>query len=225
MLAHELRQPLFTISMANENLRVMLEGSEPDQNRMRQAVLRIAEQVDRAQAIINRTLSAPSEQIVQRESTDVIDAIRSSVGLVAELPEACDVEFISQLPEERMLVGLSRIETEQVFVNLLRNAVDSIADRYRGGWRGPGRVSVTLQASGGDLRCVVADNGAGIATATLKTVFEPFVTTKASGGTGLGLHICRQIVSKAGGSIELKSGRIDGALAVLRLPRVAYGRA
>jgi two-component system C4-dicarboxylate transport sensor histidine kinase DctB/two-component system sensor histidine kinase TtrS len=225
VLAHELRQPLFTISMANENMRLMLECAERDEEGMRQAVLRIAEQVERAQAIIEQTLSSTKAQHPPRDSADIVDVARRSADLIADLPQADDVEFLWQLPEERMLVGVSRVELEQLFVNLLRNAVESIADRRRSGWHGSGRVIITVQAIGGEVRCVLLDNGAGVLPSTLKAVFDPFFTTKGSGGAGLGLHICRQIVSDAGGTIQLRPGRMEGAQVELRLSRVAYGTA
>jgi two-component system C4-dicarboxylate transport sensor histidine kinase DctB/two-component system sensor histidine kinase TtrS len=225
VLAHELRQPLFTISMANENMRLMLGSAERDEERMRQTVLRIAEQVQRAQAIIEQTLSSTKAQHAPRDSADIVDVARRSADLIADLPQADDVEFLWQLPEERMLVGVSRVELEQLFVNLLRNAVESIADRRRSGWHGSGRVTIAVQAIGGDVRCVLLDNGAGVLPSTLKAVFDPFFTTKGSGGAGLGLHICRQIVSDAGGTIQLRPGRMEGAQVELRLSRVAYGTA
>ena len=51
----------------------------------------------------------------------------------------------------------------------------------------------------------VADNGRGIAAATMKQIFEPFFTTKGTVGTGLGLWVCKQLVDKSGGSIRVRS--------------------
>lgn len=222
-LAHELRQPLSTISLGSENLRLMLEGDRLDPERMRQSVCRIAEQVERAQSIIEHTLSSYSGRTDPAETADMIGAAQRAAGLLEALPAAREVQFVWQLPEGRLLVGVSRIELEQVFVNLLRNAVESIGDRRaQQGWDGQGRVTVTIQQCGGSVRCIVADNGAGLAPASAELLFQPFFTTKASGGTGLGLYICGQIVDKAAGTIRLQPGSLDGAQVEIRMPLVCY---
>jgi signal transduction histidine kinase len=69
MLAHELRQPLFTISMASENLRLLLDRPDTDRQRMRQVASRIAEQVERAQAIIDTTLSTAASRMIPSTSS------------------------------------------------------------------------------------------------------------------------------------------------------------
>ncbi len=221
-LAHELRQPLSTISLGSENLRLMLENDRLDPERMRRSVSRIAQQVEWAQSIIEQTLSSFSGRTDPRETADMIGAAQHAASLLEGLPGARGVEFVWQLPEGRLLVGVSRIELEQVFVNLLRNAVESIADRRQQGWGGKGRVAVTIQQCGGRVHCIVADNGMGLAPAAAELLFQPFFTTKARGGTGLGLYICGQTIGKARGTIRLQPGSLEGAQVEIRLPLIRY---
>jgi two-component system sensor kinase FixL len=221
ILAHELRQPLFTIDMANENVRLMIEDPEADRDRIRQSLARIAEQVQRAQAIIKQTLASVSGPPEEQERADLGEAARTAAELTQLLPYGEEVDLECEPPHEPMLVGVGRLELEQVFINLLRNAIESIADRRRSGWLGRGKVSIAMRHCGGDVRCVIVDNGAGVSQASSKAVFRPFYTTKAAHGTGLGLHICRHIVSKAGGVIHLHARRVEGAQVEFRLPRVS----
>lgn len=216
-IAHELRQPLFTISMASENLRLMLETDAGDRDRMQQSVRRIAEQVQRAQTIIDQTLAYATGVDTAPDIADIGEAAANAIGFLAGMLERSDVEVKADWSIDTAFVGVSRIEMEQVFVNLLRNAVESIEDRRRAGWRGAGKIVLTIEKVGANVRCIITDNGAGLTPQTSEAAFEPFFTTKARNGTGLGLHICRQILAKAGGVIRLVPGPVEGARVEVRL--------
>jgi two-component system C4-dicarboxylate transport sensor histidine kinase DctB/two-component system sensor histidine kinase TtrS len=219
MLAHELRQPLFTISMASENLRLLLDRPDTDRQRMRQVASRIAEQVERAQAIIDTTLSTAAGRTEPHDPVDMFEAAASALQIVQSLPSGRDVAFTLQNPGRGLLVGTTRIELEQVFVNLLRNGVESIAQRREAGWSGQGEIDLIVAEQGGEACCVIEDNGAGISAVAAKALFKPFATTKAK-GNGLGLLICRNIVARCGGALKLVPRGSQGARAEVRLPLV-----
>ncbi len=108
----------------------------------------------------------------------------------------------------------------QVFLNLLKNGVDAIE-----GQNGTITVSARMEsgeAEGGVLEVRVRDTGAGISEEVRERIFEPFFTTKEAGqGTGLGLAMCRRIVTEHGGSIELVAAEGPGERgtdAIVRLP-------
>jgi two-component system NtrC family sensor kinase len=89
-------------------------------------------------------------------------------------------------------------------VNLVQNAIHAVAPG------GGGTVAVRGEPGAGGVTSTirVIDDGPGVAPADRARVFDPFFTTKAAGvGTGLGLAVCKHLVSRAGGTIEL----VDGA--------------
>jgi signal transduction histidine kinase len=102
-------------------------------------------------------------------------------------------------------------ELEQVFVNLLINARDASPDGAL--------LTVTACAEPGCHRIEIADRGKGLTEEEARRAFEPFFTTRRSGGTGLGLTIAREIVERHGGSIRLDPREGGGAVATVRLPR------
>lgn len=111
----------------------------------------------------------------------------------------------------------------QVFVNLLVNAADAI----EAGGSGHDQIEVRTEArAGGRLAVTVADTGAGMDEAIRSQLFEPFFTSKPPGrGTGLGLSVCRDIVSKLGGRIDVESEPDRGTTFTVLLPIAQRGEA
>jgi signal transduction histidine kinase len=83
---------------------------------------------------------------------------------------------------------------------------------------GRGEIAVVAHSEGEFDVIALRDDGPGVDPEAKELVFEPLYTTKAK-GTGLGLPICRQIVERHGGSIELAEPRAPGARMVVHLPR------
>ena len=99
----------------------------------------------------------------------------------------------------------------QIVINLLSNAFDAIGSE--------GRVAVSARVRNGMVHIAVADTGAGITPDDLRSIFEPFYTTKGRGkGTGLGLAICRELSRALGGSIEVESVPGEGSTFTVQLP-------
>jgi two-component system NtrC family sensor kinase len=109
-------------------------------------------------------------------------------------------------------------ELQQVFLNLLLNAVDAVEP---GGW-----VRVGAEASGGQARVWVADNGCGMTEEERAQAFDAFYTTKPVGeGSGLGLFIAYSIVANHGGRLEVVSRKGEGSTFTVVLPQAAPGGA
>jgi two-component system C4-dicarboxylate transport sensor histidine kinase DctB/two-component system sensor histidine kinase TtrS len=217
-LAHELRQPLFSIAVANENLRLLLGQANIAQPQLTSAIARIAEQVGRAQTIIDRTLAYASGHGAGAVQADIGVAASNAVQFLKPLFDAADIEIDDRLARTHATIALCQVETEQVFVNILRNAAESIEVRRENGWKGTGRIAIRVSVVGGTVCCAVTDNGAGLSGETARSVFDPFFTTKPRTGTGLGLHICRQILGKVGGVVTLVPSQDDGARVEIELP-------
>ncbi|MCC6811060.1 MAG: response regulator [Deltaproteobacteria bacterium] len=118
--------------------------------------------------------------------------------------------------EETPLVRGIEGKLAQVFLNLLLNAAQAIGE----GAVDKNEIRVSVRATAADrVSIFVKDSGHGVPTAILPRIFEPFFTTKQkSGATGLGLAICRDIVTKLGGTIEVQSTPHKGTSFILDLP-------
>lgn len=109
-------------------------------------------------------------------------------------------------------------EISQVFVNILRNCVEATAQIENP------RIAISLDKVDSKAVVKISDNGPGIAKDQLSKIFEPFYSTKDPGkGTGLGLYICRSIIKKYNGDIEVRSNDGSGSAFIISLPaRIDY---
>ena len=102
---------------------------------------------------------------------------------------------------------IDKIQIQQVLLNLMRNAVEAMADSERR------ELSITTRRAGERVEIGVADTGPGLPQTVRERLFQPFVTTK-SDGMGVGLSVCRAIVEAHGG--ELHGGDAAGGGTVFR---------
>jgi two-component system, cell cycle sensor histidine kinase and response regulator CckA len=112
-------------------------------------------------------------------------------------------------------IWASEGKLSQVFLNLLINAAQAIEE---GNARG-NRIEICTWAEDDQVFATVEDTGKGISEAHIQQIFEPFFTTKPAGvGSGLGLPICRNIISELGGDIQVASEPGKGTCFTVRLP-------
>ena len=196
------------------------------QNDLRQTATRVRERVRHIEDII-RTQASFTNGTVERKVIHLPRAIGDVVKLVEESLEHRSVTVAidcSRAPTE-ILVQESRFL--QMLVNLVKNAMEAIAERLTrlgdpgGDWRPTVRLEAYRTARG--LVIDVIDNGIGIESARLRSVFNAGYTTKRD-GTGLGLHSAANFVIGSGGSIQPLSDGIGHGTTMrvtLRLPELA----
>jgi signal transduction histidine kinase len=219
-VGHEINNPLAYIL---SNLRYIqdelqqLEASPSPEARQEllEAISEAREGADRVRLIVRdlKTLSRPDD--VSLGPVDLVTVLRSAARMAAHeiRGRARLVEELGEVPP----VHGNALRLGQVFLNLLLNAAHAIT---------PGRAEeneIRVVARPGDAGLVIVevrDTGCGIPPENLQRIFEPFFTTKPEGvGTGLGLAVCRSILSSLGGSIHVESqpGRGTTFLITLRL--------
>jgi two-component system sensor kinase FixL len=201
-LAHEINQPLTAINNYLKGCQRLLHEVEgPSAATLRDAVGKAADQALRAGQIIRRlrefVARGDSERRVENLSKLVEDA--STLALIGAKEAGIAVSFRLDPRADKVLAD--RIQVQQVLVNLIRNAIDVLAET-------PGRrelaIGTTANEQDGMAEVSVADSGGGLAPEVSAHLFQPFVTTKQK-GMGLGLSICRTIVEAHGGRIWVEA--------------------
>ncbi len=196
-IAHEINNPLNSVT----NLLYLIGNSSSLEESKRYGEIAAAE-LARVSEIVVQTLRfyrEPSKPSV----VDISEIVDSALMLYKARLTSAEIVVERDFRECSPLVARAG-ELRQVILNLIGNAIDAIG---RGG-RLKIRVTNTHEHRNGSrpgIRLTIADTGSGIHPEIRKTLFEPFVSTKSDTGTGLGLWVSSEIVSKHGGTIQVKS--------------------
>ena len=210
-MAHEINQPLTTQRMQLETLRLLLDHGRHDE--ARRALEPLEQMLTRMAALTSHLKTfARNSPVGLRERLDLATVVDQALHLLEARIRSEEVEVALYLARPAWVRG-DAIRLEQVLINLLRNALDAMADkRYK-------RLEIRIEPDGELWRLSVLDSGGGIAEADLAKVFDPFFTTKPVGeGLGLGLAISYGIVHEAGGQLQAEN-LPGGARLSLTLPR------
>jgi len=217
-IAHELRQPLNTISLAVQNLEFILDAPEIDSDAASKKVKRVLAQIDRASEVIDRMRRFGRKSIGENEPLVLRDAVSNVEALMRHVLLSGGVLLEVDVPPE-IEVFADQLQLEQVLGNLIQNAVDAIAGigTARGNEKGAIRVAAAPSPEEkGTITLRVEDNGSGFDPDIIERVLKPFFTTKPmDSGTGLGLAICDAIVREFGGRIEVGNHASGGYVEIL----------
>ncbi len=217
-LAHEIRQPLQSMSLSAELAELALrqgdtEGADGHLEDIVKQTQRASDLVENLRRFARGTAEGGTQTAIP-----LGEVVESSLQLARGNLHKAMIDVDVALGDPAPTVVGNAILLEQVLFNLLLNARDALATRSNGG---PRRIRIAaLPEAEGSVRLTVADTGGGIAPEVIKRVFEPFVTTKGPDkGAGLGLSICYGLVKGMGGTIEAHNDA-EGAVFTITLPGI-----
>jgi two-component system sensor kinase FixL len=220
-LAHELNQPLTAIASYCEGVADLLGGDADSQQLgiAREALKEVASEAIRAGEIVRRMRDFISHGHTEfrLESLPKLVTEANALALVGSREHGIDVQV--NLDPNADAVFVDRVQIQQVLFNLIRNAIEAMADS-------PARA-LTIASNAqpkGFVTIQVEDTGAGISHAVAPQLFRAFVTSKKA-GMGIGLSICRTIVEAHGGRIWCEPAADGGAIFLFTLPATGTGDA
>lgn len=204
-LAHELNQPLTAITNYVEAARDMLRGQPNRDSVLDEALDEAANQSLRAGQIVRRLRDFIARGDVEKTSNSLKKLVTEANALAFAGTGATEVDVSISLDPTADAILVDRIQIQQVIMNLVRNALEAIAQSPIK------RLEIrSAPISASLIEVIVSDSGPGLSEDVTPTLFEPFRTTKES-GMGLGLSICRTIVEGQGGRIWVESSRFGGS--------------
>jgi len=209
-VAHELNNPLTVLSAQAQLL------NETQDPALRARATKIRQAAERCVRIVRNFLASARQRAPERSPTLLGDVVRGALELLAYELRVDGVEVTVDVAPDLPVLWVDPHQLHQVLVNLVANAHHALRRHSP-----PRRVAVVVRhdAQRRRVRLEIADTGPGIPADVRATIFEPFFTTKPVGeGTGLGLSLCRDIVTDHHGTIEVDSEPGRGTTFVVELP-------
>lgn len=188
-VAHEIRNPLTSIKGF-----LQMMQKENDHPHYFEVML---SEIDGIEKIVKEFLSLAKPQTSKMSSTDITVLLYKVVSLIGTQTIIKNIEMIQEMDEKLPYIYCDDQQMKQVFINILQNAVEAMSNG------GTIKIQVTRHGTE-NIRFRFIDQGCGIPENRMKSIGEPFYSTKEK-GTGLGLMISHKIVKEHGGILNIKS--------------------
>jgi two-component system sensor histidine kinase HydH len=208
-LAHEIKNPLASISGAVQLLNSEIKEEENTNKQLMNIVLK---ETDRLSDLVNNFLTFARPVVGHEKCVNLPRVIAQTVELLKQdnsVQRRIDVEMDSI---SAAYIKIDPLQLRQVLWNLLLNGAESIEDK--------GRIKVAVdKQKDGRVQVEISDNGCGMDEKTISSIFNPFFTTKSK-GTGLGLSIVYRILETYGCRMDVKSKPSVGSVFTLHFKTV-----
>jgi C4-dicarboxylate-specific signal transduction histidine kinase len=211
-IAHELNQPIGASNLNIQFLKMKLEKGVLNPELGREILDSLEEDNKRAATIVKSLRSIFSDSNSNAEEVLVNDLITQVLDIVTPELRSKNIQIQIRV-DDGLKIKVNSAEIEQILLNLLNNAGQSLANS------GTLLRRITIEATkvGNSIRLSITDNGMGVPAKFKPQLFELLSTTKQT-GMGLGLWLCRHIVTRYGGSIHYEDAIGGGARFVVELP-------
>ncbi|MBR57472.1 MAG: hypothetical protein CMH54_05360 [Myxococcales bacterium] len=199
-IAHEVGNPLGIVSGYLD----LLNAPDVTPEEQSQYITRVQNGLGRINQTLRNLLDfSRHEGELSPPNADISAVLVQILELIRPQLRFENIHITTEIEETLPRVNIAAGHLEQVLLNLIINAGDAIG--------GDGNVTLKAEQDGEMVRLLVMDDGPGISTDVGDRIFDPFVTTKAPGkGTGLGLFVCRNLITSYGGEIRLVH-QVNGA--------------
>jgi len=212
-IAHQLNQPLAAILGNAEAARQMLRRADVDLAELGAICDDIISEDQRAADVIRRLGALYKRGELQLAALDLNQLVSETLDLVRPELNTRHVAVATELAAALPAVDGERVQLQQVMLNLILNA----ADAMRAIDPAQRRMVIRSEVEGSNVCLSVVDHGTGIAPDDLKSVFDPFWSTK-SDSIGIGLAICQSIVGAHRGTLSVSNNAGAGATFRVVLP-------
>ena len=202
-IAHEIRNPLTTVSTTVHGLR----RGEDDPERQQMFDV-ISSEITRVDSTIGEFLNYARPSDPQKDLVMIKEVLRSIKILIATSAHEKNV-LVNLSGESNLELIIDQAHLRQILLNLALNAIDAMPDG--------GHLTLRAYRDNGNAMIGVSDDGIGIDDETKPKILRPFFTTRA-GGSGLGLSITNQLVEVNGGSMTIESEAGIGTTITLTFP-------
>lgn len=205
-VAHEVRNPLFSIGGFARRVYENLPEGNPNKNYMEM----IIQDVARLENMIKRLIDLKTMAICYMEPTNVNEVIIKAMKLFEQEIEDKGIKVETELMDNLPPISADKEQIKSALANLIKNAIEAMQDKIR-------LLKIVSRISNGYVEIKVSDTGKGIPRDKLKSIFDPLFTSKIY-GPGLGLTFTLKIIQTHRGTISVESESGKETTFTIRLP-------
>ena len=240
-IAHELNNPNTFVRVNAQNMKKMLKLLQPCfdeyekqhpgakfgpyslpelRGKCSQHLESILDASIRIIAIADKLKQCTADSLQNESEVSMLEIVQDSLHVHEFLMAGSVKVNLSFAEDGEFKVRGHRLQLEQAVSTLLTNARDAIMERFGESDIIVGTLDISLTENGRQVVLRISDNGTGMSKETLAKVFDPYFTTKPQGaGDGLGLPLCRSIIGRHGGSVNIESEAGRGTDVIIELPK------
>ncbi|MBF0119441.1 MAG: response regulator [Desulfobacterales bacterium] len=207
-LAHEINQPLESISLTTTYLEKKIDKDKLSKEDIKEDLDEIKNSVNRISKLIKNVRTFSRQDSFDFEKTDINNTILNALQFCERQLLLENIEIIKKLSDNIPYIEGEQYQLQQVWLNMFSNSRDSMNDKEKRIYEYKKQLIISTSHNEKDniVEVRIRDNGNGIPQKLKFKIFEPFYTTKEVGkGTGLGLSISHGIIEKHGGQIKVES--------------------
>lgn len=208
-VAHEIRNPLNTISIAAQRLSSEFATGK-DSDEYLSITNQIKSETKRLNDIISKFLTLAHEEKKRFTTMNLSDFITKTMEFFKSESEKLKLH-LSMKVQPGLVLEADPDSLKQVFINLFNNAKEALGGQA-------GEISIVTHVQGDTIEIAFSDSGPGVKKELREKIFTPYFTTKEA-GTGLGLPTVHKIISDLGGDIRVEDSDLGGARFVITIPR------
>jgi signal transduction histidine kinase len=212
-IAHELNQPLGASNLNIQFLKMKLDKGQLNPELGKEVLEALEGDNKRAVTIVRSLRSIFTEQDITTECVDISQAIDNVLEIMKPELKSKNIQIILSADGD-LLAHVRATEIQQVLLNLINNAIQAVAGKENHS----GRIQIEASQKEDKVQIVISDNGVGVPQEQQSRLFELLNTTKQT-GMGLGLWLCKHIVTRHSGSIHHENIVGGGARFVIKLPQ------
>jgi signal transduction histidine kinase len=209
-LSHHIKNIMTGVRFGSDMVRTAL--AQNDSDLLGKGWKLVERNQTRIDELILDMLSYSKEREPNREPTDLAILVTDVLDGVRGRASERNAELVFSPPAGSPTVPCDSEGIHRALLNVVTNALDAVE------WVATPRVELKVRVDGTRAEITVEDNGPGIPADQREAVFKPFVSSKGSRGTGLGLPVSRKLLREHGGDLVVEDAPGGGARFVMRIP-------
>lgn len=214
--AHELNQPLMGMLSNIQAAQMLLSGTNPDLDEVREIIADIIVDDKRAGDVIRQLRASLRSEEPNRTPVDIPEAISAVLPIIRSSVAVRNAAVTTHFDKELPKVLVDQLQFQHIVMKLVQNAGEAMLDNSEG----DRNIVIRVQCESSFILTVsIRDSGPGVADSKLKRMFEPLSATNPD-GIMLGLGVCRTIVEANGGKIWMENNSDRGSTVNFTMPTV-----